>query len=77
MPDTTPTGRPVNRTAPNGRPLEATAPYGHSTASHRAHGYCSACPGIEMWEELVAWRARDNAAHGITRPDRAEGARDD
>ncbi|MGV2914555.1 hypothetical protein [Streptomyces alfalfae] len=58
-------------TAPNGRPLEHTADIGHSRAAHRAHGFCSACPGIELWEELVAWRARENETHGSGLPDRA------
>ena len=58
-------------TAPNGRPLDHLAPPGHSRAAHGVHGYCSACPGIELWEELLAWRARENASHGSSLPDRA------
>lgn len=49
------------------------APPGHSRAGHRVHGWCSRCPGREVWEELHAWRTRDNQAtdgdSGI--PDRA------
>jgi hypothetical protein len=59
-------------TAPTGRPLECTAPPGHSRSAHRVHGFCSACPGIELWEELVAWRRRENARHDAEdTPDRA------
>lgn len=58
-------------TAPNGRPLERLAPPGHSRSSHRVHGYCSFCPGIELWEELVAWRVRENEREEHDRPDRA------
>ncbi|UJV42974.1 hypothetical protein [Streptomyces sp. AMCC400023] len=36
------------------------APPGHSRAGHRTFGWCSACPDRELWEELVAWRARSN-----------------
>ncbi|MFJ1607037.1 hypothetical protein ACIOHS_27245 [Streptomyces sp. NPDC088253] len=38
------------------------APPGHSRAGHRAFGWCSRCPGREVWEELLAWRQRDNQA---------------
>ncbi|MCX4458663.1 hypothetical protein OOK58_42910 [Streptomyces sp. NBC_01728] len=38
------------------------APPGHSRAGHRAFGWCSRCPGREVWEELLAWRQRDNEA---------------
>lgn len=50
-----------------------TAPPGHSRAGHRRFGWCSKCPGREVWEELVAWRARDNnTADGSSgTPDRA------
>lgn len=41
-------------------PLNHTAPPGHSRAGHRQFGWCSRCRGREVWEELVAWRARDN-----------------
>lgn len=61
----------TDHTAPNGRPLEHTTPLGHFIAAHRALGFCSACPGIELWEELVAWRARENDAHGHGPNDRA------
>ncbi|MFM9594090.1 hypothetical protein ACKI16_23935 [Streptomyces scabiei] len=58
--------------APNGRPLENTAPPGHSRSAHRVHGYCAACPGIQLWEELVAWRALENARRAAEdAPDRA------
>lgn len=48
------------------------APPAHSRAGHRTFGWCSMCPGREVWEELVAWRARNNRKHdeGVT-PDRA------
>ncbi|MGW2951514.1 hypothetical protein [Streptomyces eurythermus] len=36
------------------------APPGHSRAGHRAFGWCSRCPDREVWEELLAWRQRDN-----------------
>lgn len=54
-------------------PLQHTAPPGHSRAGHRVHGWCSLCPGREVWEELQAWRARDNKATDGTPgvPDRA------
>ncbi|MFK0063354.1 hypothetical protein ACIQTN_29515 [Streptomyces werraensis] len=45
--------------APNGRPLEVKAPPGHSLVAHQVHGWCSKCPGIELWEELYAWRNRE------------------
>lgn len=49
-----------------------TAPPGHSRAGHRVHGWCSMCPGRELWEELLAWRRRDNAlADDSPAPDRA------
>lgn len=48
-------------TAPNGRPLESTAPPGHSLIAHQVHGWCSACPGVELWEEVHAWRERERA----------------
>ncbi|MEU7323409.1 hypothetical protein ABZ682_23085 [Streptomyces griseoviridis] len=38
------------------------APPGHSRAGHRAFGWCSRCSGREVWEELLAWRQRDNEA---------------
>ncbi|MFJ2205944.1 hypothetical protein [Streptomyces microflavus] len=48
------------------------APPGHSIAAHRALGFCSACPGREFWEELLAWRTRDNERDGSADlPDRA------
>lgn len=48
------------------------APPGHSRAGHRAFGWCSRCPGRETWEELLAWRKRDNEATGDPDiPDRA------
>ncbi|KQW11432.1 hypothetical protein [Streptomyces sp. Root369] len=47
------------------------APSGHSRAGHRAFGWCSRCPGREVWEELLAWRQRDNKAVGEgSAPDR-------
>ncbi|MYX39023.1 MULTISPECIES: hypothetical protein [unclassified Streptomyces] len=50
------------------------APPGHSRASHRAHGWCSRCPGREVWEELHAWRIRENALEGEPGvPDKAVG----
>ncbi|MEW2568329.1 hypothetical protein [Streptomyces sp. NPDC047070] len=49
----------------------ATAPPSHSRAGHRVHGWCSMCPDREVWEELQAWRARENGRHDITpAPDR-------
>lgn len=53
----------MSDTAPNGRPLDHTGPPGHWRSAHRVHGYCSACPGIEPWEELVAWRVREDRLH--------------
>lgn len=47
------------------------APVGHSRAGHRVHGWCSVCPDREVWEELVAWRARENRAN-----DEADGIPD-
>ena len=48
------------------------APPQHSRAGHRTFGWCSMCPGREVWEELVAWRARNNRKHDDTvTPDRA------
>lgn len=49
----------ADKTAPNGRPLEYTAPPEHSLIAHQIHGWCSKCPGIELWEELFAWRQRE------------------
>lgn len=47
------------------------APSGHSRAGHRAFGWCSRCPGREVWEELLAWRQRDNKEVGeSSAPDR-------
>lgn len=49
-----------------------TAPPGHSRAGHRVHGWCSRCPGREVWEELLAWRTRANEqADETPTPDRA------
>lgn len=42
--------------------LVHTAPPSHSRAGHRRFGWCSFCPDHEIWEELAAWRARDNSA---------------
>ncbi|MGW3971199.1 hypothetical protein ACWEFD_18105 [Streptomyces ardesiacus] len=53
----------ADKTAPNGRPLETAAPPSHSLIAHQVHGWCSKCPGIEVWEELFAWRQRERAAH--------------
>ncbi|MGW5925247.1 hypothetical protein ACWF2L_03235 [Streptomyces anulatus] len=39
------------------------APPGHSRAAHRALGFCSACADRELWEELLAWRVRENEQH--------------
>ncbi|MFD5570464.1 hypothetical protein [Streptomyces cadmiisoli] len=47
--------------APNGCPLEVQAPPGHSIIAHHVHDWCSKCPGIELWEELLAWRNRERA----------------
>ncbi|MFM9590720.1 hypothetical protein ACKI16_29460 [Streptomyces scabiei] len=48
------------------------APPGHSRAGHRTFGWCSRCPDREVWEELVAWRARSNRENDETvTPDRA------
>ncbi|MDI9829698.1 hypothetical protein [Streptomyces sp. KAU_LT] len=59
MPDTPTPGSPDE--APNGRPLQVDAPPGHSIIAHQVHGWCSACPDIEVWEELLAWRNRERA----------------
>jgi hypothetical protein len=71
----------VADTAPNGRPLDHTGPLGHWRAAHRVHGWCAACPDIDPWEELWAWRLREDALHAAagttdqaTDPSR-EGAR--
>jgi len=42
------------------------APPGHSRAGHRTFGWCSMCPDREVWEELAAWRARNNRKHDDT-----------
>ncbi|PWI15970.1 hypothetical protein DI272_18725 [Streptomyces sp. Act143] len=53
------------------QPKLHVAPPGHSRAGHRAFGWCSRCPGREVWEELLAWRQRDNQAIDETpTPDR-------
>lgn len=65
----------VTATAPQAPRLQHVAPPGHSRAGHRVHGWCSLCPGREVWEELAAWRRRDNELtdeSGPT-PDRAVG----
>lgn len=43
-------------------------PPGHSNISHRVHGWCSKCPGREIWEELHAWRIREMCAQGSLNP---------
>jgi hypothetical protein len=49
-----------------------TAPPSHSRAGHRVHGWCSRCPGREVWEELLAWRTRaNNKDDESAAPDRA------
>ncbi|MFF4900447.1 hypothetical protein [Streptomyces sp. NPDC001068] len=53
---------PTSQTAPNGRRLEHDAPPGHSLIAHQVHGWCSACPGVELWEELHACRQHQRAA---------------
>ncbi|AIV35609.1 hypothetical protein [Streptomyces sp. CCM_MD2014] len=60
-------------TAPNGRPLDHTGPPGHWRPAHRVHGWCSACPGIEPWEELVAWRLWEDERHRNARPETPAG----
>jgi hypothetical protein len=57
----TPTTQAPGEAAPNGRPLEVKAPPGHSLIAHQVHGWCSKCDGIELWEELFAWRNRERA----------------
>ncbi|MCX4406449.1 hypothetical protein OG840_33890 [Streptomyces sp. NBC_01764] len=53
-------------------PTLHVAPPGHSRAGHRAFGWCSRCSGREVWEELLAWRQRDNEATDESpTPDRA------
>ncbi|MFD9903913.1 hypothetical protein [Streptomyces sp. NPDC059063] len=53
-------------------PTVHVAPPGHSRAGHRVHGWCSRCPGREVWEELLAWRLRENeSADESPAPDRA------
>ncbi|MEU1852923.1 hypothetical protein ABZ499_27570 [Streptomyces sp. NPDC019990] len=53
------------------QPKQHVAPPGHSRAGHRAFGWCSRCPGREVWEELLAWRQRDNRVVGEgSAPDR-------
>jgi hypothetical protein len=51
----------ITETTPNGRPPERTAPPGHSLIAHQVHGWCSKCPDVELWEELLAWRQRERA----------------
>ncbi|MFC8332739.1 hypothetical protein [Streptomyces olivaceus] len=41
----------------------ATAPPGHSISAHRAHGWCTVCPGRTAGEEVMAWRALATAQH--------------
>lgn len=60
-------------TAPNGRPLDHTGPVGHWRAAHRVHGWCADCPGIEPWQELMAWRLREDALHHAAEPEAPEG----
>lgn len=68
MCDATDTEETPEKEAPDSH----TAPPGHSIAGHRVHGWCSKCPGREVWEELHAWRARDNEAQdGPPATDRA------
>ncbi|WP_328434571.1 hypothetical protein [Streptomyces sp. NBC_00425] len=56
---------------PSPPPLH-TAPPGHSRAGHRVFGWCSRCTGREVWEELLAWRTRQNQADDRSEaPDRA------
>jgi hypothetical protein len=50
----TPTTETPTEAAPNGQPLEVQAPPSHSIIAHQVHGWCSKCPGIELWEELFA-----------------------
>ncbi|MYR59606.1 hypothetical protein GTY54_26345 [Streptomyces sp. SID625] len=59
------------------RPKLHVATPGHSRAGHRAFGWCSRCPGREVWEELMAWRARDNqAVDESPTPDRVTTSRE-
>lgn len=52
--------------------VQHKAPLGHSRAGHRVHGWCSLCPGREVWEELLAWRTRENDQHDeASTPDKA------
>ncbi|MDH6489655.1 hypothetical protein [Streptomyces sp. SAI-127] len=46
-------------TIPTGRPVVRQAPPEHSLIAHQVHGWCSKCPGVELWEELHAWRQRE------------------
>ncbi|MFZ4266610.1 hypothetical protein [Streptomyces arboris] len=39
------------------------APPAHSRAAHRVLGFCTACKGREWWEEVHAWRVRENEQH--------------
>lgn len=39
------------------RDTALSAPLGHSRSAHRAHGWCSHCPGRSPAEEVIAWRA--------------------
>ncbi|MER7842199.1 hypothetical protein ABTY98_41550 [Streptomyces sp. NPDC096040] len=62
MADTPATQTPTDAgAAPNGQPLEVKAPPGHSITAHQVHGWCAACSGVELWEELHAWRQRERA----------------
>lgn len=55
---------------------DVPAPPGHSRAGHRVHGWCSKCPGRELWEELHAWRSRENEQFDSTpAPDRSPDPR--
>lgn len=51
--------------------IQHVAPPEHSRAAHRVHGWCSKCTGRELWEELAAWRARENREFDVRdTPDR-------
>ena len=41
-------------------------PLGHSRPAHRAHGWCSHCPGRTVEEELAAWQVREDARTAVS-----------
>jgi hypothetical protein len=67
-----PEGTPLPRPPLDGE----AAPWGHSTAAHRAHGFCSDCHDRSTFDELVAWRVRENRRHEAEQAARAASEAD-